>query len=184
MVPRLKKKYIEEILPNIVKNLSIKNTMQAPKIEKIVLNMGLGLDASDSKILKSIKDDLGNLTGQLPIITKSKKAVANFKTRKDIPLGLKVTLRKKNMYYFLDRLINMALPRIKDFRGLNPDSFDKEANYSFGIKEHVIFPEVSFDKIEKLRGLDITVVTSSNNKETARALLDSFDFPFYKKGSN
>ena len=184
MIPRLKKKYLEEILPNIVKNLSIKNTMQAPKIEKIVLNMGLGLDASDSKILKIIKEDLANLTGQLPIVTKSKKAVANFKTRKDIPLGLKVTLRKNNMYYFLDRLINMALPRIKDFRGLNPDSFDSEANYSFGIKEHVIFPEVSFDKIEKLRGLDITVVTSTNNKEASKALLDSFDFPFYKKGSN
>ena len=184
MIPRLKKIYLEEILPNIVKNLSIKNTMQAPKIKKIVLNMGLGLDASDSKVLKVIKEDLANLTGQLPIVTKSKKAVANFKTRKDIPLGLKVTLRKNNMYYFLDRLINMALPRIKDFRGLNPDSFDKDANYSFGIKEHVIFPEVNFDKIEKMRGMDITVVTSTSDKNQARALLDSFQFPFYKKGSN
>ena len=146
--------------------------------------MGLGLDASDSKILKAIKEDLANLTVQLPIVTKSKKAVANFKTRKDIPLGLKVTLRENNMYYFLDRLINMALARKKEFRGLNQDSFNKEANYSVGIKKHVIFPEVSFDKIEKLRGLDITVVTSTNNKEASKALLDSFDFPFYKKGSN
>ncbi|MEK9741779.1 MAG: 50S ribosomal protein L5 [Pelagibacteraceae bacterium] len=184
MIPRLKKIYKEEILPSLIKNLAIKNAMQAPKLEKIVLNMGLGLDASDSKILKSIQTDLANLTGQLPVVTKSKKAVANFKTRKDIPLGLKVTLRKNNMYYFLDRLINMALPRIKDFKGLNPDSFDGEANYSFGIKEHVIFPEVNFDKIEKMRGLDITVVTSTKNKEAARALLDSFQFPFYKKGSN
>ncbi|MDA0971957.1 MAG: 50S ribosomal protein L5 [Proteobacteria bacterium] len=184
MIPRLKKIYQEEIMPSLTKTLSIKNTMQVPKLEKIVLNMGLGLDASDSKILKSIQTDLGNLTGQLPVVTKSKKAVANFKTRKDIPLGLKVTLRKNNMYYFLDRLINTALPRIKDFRGLNPDSFDQEANYSFGIKEHVIFPEVNFDKIEKMRGLDITVVTSTKNKEASKALLDSFNFPFYKKGSN
>lgn len=184
MIPRLKKIYQEEFIPALKQNLGIQNIMQVPKIEKIVLNMGLGLDASDSKILKVIQTDLANLTGQQPTLTKSKKAVANFKTRKDIPLGLKVTLRKNNMYYFLDRLINMALPRIKDFRGLNPDSFDKEANYSFGIKEHVIFPEVSFDKIEKLRGLDITVVTSTNNKEASKALLDSFDFPFYKKGSN
>ena len=184
MTPRLKKLYKDEILPSLIQKLAIKNVMQAPRLEKIVLNMGLGLDASDGKVLKSIQTDLGNLTGQLPVITKSKKAVANFKTRKNIPLGLKVTLRKNNMYYFLDRLINMALPRIKDFRGLNPDSFDQEANYSFGIKEHVIFPEVNFDKIEKMRGLDITVVTSSRNKEASRALLDSFQFTFYKKGSN
>lgn len=184
MIPRLKKIYQEEFIPALKQNLGIQNVMQVPKIEKIVLNMGLGLDASDSKILKVIQTDLANLTGQQPTLTKSKKAVANFKTRKDIPMGLKVTLRKNNMYYFLDRLINMALPRIKDFRGLNPDSFDKDANYSFGIKEHVIFPEVNFDKIEKMRGLDITVVTSTKNKEAARALLDSFQFPFYKKGSN
>ncbi|MDA0870046.1 MAG: 50S ribosomal protein L5 [Proteobacteria bacterium] len=184
MIPRLKKIYQEEFIPALKQNLGIQNVMQVPKIEKIVLNMGLGLDASDSKILKVIQTDLANLTGQQPTLTKSKKAVANFKTRKDIPMGLKVTLRKNNMYYFLDRLINMALPRIKDFRGLNPDSFDKDANYSFGIKEHVIFPEVNFDKIEKMRGMDITVVTSTSDKNQARALLDSFQFPFYKKGSN
>ena len=184
MIPRLKKIYQEEFIPALKQNLGIQNVMQVPKIEKIVLNMGLGLDASDSKILKAIQTDLANLTGQQPTLTKSKKAVANFKTRKDIPMGLKVTLRKNNMYYFLDRLINMALPRIKDFRGLNPDSFDKDANYSFGIKEHVIFPEVNFDKIEKMRGMDITVVTSTSDKNKARALLDSFQFPFYKKGSN
>jgi len=184
MIPRLKKLYQKEFVSNLKENLSIKNVMQVPKIEKIVLNMGLGLDATDNKILKVIQADLANLTGQQPVLTKAKKAVANFKTRKDVPMGLKVTLRKKNMYYFIDRLINMALPRIKDFRGLNPDSFDKEANYSFGIKEHVIFPEVNFDKIEKMRGMDITVVTSTKKKNQSRALLDSFKFPFYKKGSN
>ena len=158
--------------------------MQVPKIEKIVINMGLGLDANDNKILKIIETDLANITGQKPVVTKSKKAISNFKTRANIPLGLKVTLRKNNMYYFLDRLINIALPRIKDFRGLNPKSFDENANYSFGIKEHVIFPEVNFDKVEKVRGMDITVVTSTNNTLQAKALLDKFNFPFIKKGAN
>ena len=146
--------------------------------------MGLGLDANDNKILKIIETDLANITGQKPVVTKSKKAISNFKTRANIPLGLKVTLRKNNMYYFLDRLINIALPRIKDFRGLNPKSFDENANYSFGIKEHVIFPEVNFDKVEKVRGMDITVVTSTNNTLQAKALLDKFNFPFIKKGAN
>ena len=184
MEPRLKSVYKSEIVPQLRDSLGVKNIMQVPKLEKIVINMGLGLDANDNKILKTIQQDLANIAGQKPVVTKSKKAISNFKTRAKIPLGLKVTLRKNNMYFFLDRLINMALPRVKDFRGLNPNSFDENANYSFGIKEHVIFPEVNFDKVDKVRGMDITVVTSTNDKKEAKALLDKFNFPFIKKGAN
>ena len=184
MEPRLKSVYKSEIVPQLRDSLGVKNIMQVPKLEKIVINMGLGLDANDNKILKTIQQDLANIAGQQPVITKSKKAISNFKTRAKIPLGLKVTLRKNNMYFFLDRLINMALPRVKDFRGLNPNSFDENANYSFGIKEHVIFPEVNFDKVDKVRGMDITVVTSTSDKKEAKALLDKFNFPFIKKGAN
>ena len=183
MEPRLKSVYKSEIVPQLRDSLGVKNIMQVPKLEKIVINMGLGLDANDNKILKTIQQDLANIAGQKPVITKSKKAISNFKTRAKIPLGLKVTLRKNNMYFFLDRLINMALPRVKDFRGLNPNSFDENANYSFGIKEHVIFPEVNFDKVDKVRGMDITVVTSTSDKKEAKALLDKFNFPFIKKAN-
>tara|TARA_B100000989_G_scaffold230810_1_gene177632 strand:+ start:92 stop:646 length:555 start_codon:yes stop_codon:yes gene_type:complete len=184
MEPRLKSFYKLDILPKLKENLGVKNSLQVPKLIKIVINMGLGLDANDNKILKIIETDLANIAGQKPVITKSKKAISNFKTRAKIPLGLKVTLRKNNMYFFLDRLINIALPRIKDFRGLNPKSFDENANYSFGIKEHVVFPEVNFDKVDKMRGMDITVVTSTNDKAKAKVLLDRFNFPFIKKGVN
>jgi large subunit ribosomal protein L5 len=182
LVPRLKEKYIKEIVPTLCKNLSFSNKMQAPKLVKIVLNMGLGLDGTDNKILKSAEDDLSAIAGQKAQVTKSKKSISNFKTRVGIPLGLKVTLRKDQMYFFLDRLVNIALPRIKDFRGLNPNSFDNEANYSFGVKEHIIFPEVNFDKVDKIRGLDITVVTTAKTKEQSKMLLDSFNFPFAKVG--
>ena len=184
MEPRLKSIYKKEILPQLKDSLGVKNVMQVPKLEKIVINMGLGLEANDNKILKTIETDLANIAGQKPVVTKSKKAISNFKTRAKMALGLKVTLRKNNMYYFLDRLINIALPRIKDFRGLNPKSFDENANYSFGVKEHVIFPEVNFDKVDKVRGMDITVVTSTDNKDQAKELLDKFNFPFVKKGAN
>jgi len=184
MEPRLKSIYKKEILPQLKDSLGVKNVMQVPKLEKIVINMGLGLEANDNKILKTIETDQANIAGQKPVVTKSKKAISNFKTRAKMALGLKVTLRKNNMYYFLDRLINIALPRIKDFRGLNPKSFDDNANYSFGVKEHVIFPEVNFDKVDKVRGMDITVVTSTDNKDQAKALLDKFNFPFVKKGAN
>ena len=184
MEPRLKSIYKSEILPQLKDSLGVKNVMQVPRLEKIVINMGLGLDANDNKVLKTIETDLANIAGQKPVVTKSKKAISNFKTRAKIPLGLKVTLRKNNMYFFLDRLINIALPRIKDFRGLNPKSFDDNANYSFGVKEHVIFPEVNFDKVDKVRGMDITVVTSTTDKNQAKALLDKFNFPFVKKGTN
>ena len=184
MEPRLKSIYKSEILPQLKDSLGVENVMQVPRLEKIVINMGLGLDANDNKVLKTIETDLANIAGQKPVVTKSKKAISNFKTRAKIPLGLKVTLRKNNMYFFLDRLINIALPRIKDFRGLNPKSFDDNANYSFGVKEHVIFPEVNFDKVDKVRGMDITVVTSTTDKNQAKALLDKFNFPFVKKGTN
>ena len=184
MEPRLKSIYKSEILPQLKDSLGVKNVMQVPRLEKIVINMGLGLDANDNKFLKTIETDLANIAGQKPVVTKSKKAISNFKTRAKIPLGLKVTLRKNNMFFFLDRLINIALPRIKDFRGLNPKSFDDNANYSFGVKEHVIFPEVNFDKVDKVRGMDITVVTSTTDKNQAKALLDKFNFPFVKKGAN
>ena len=155
-----------------------------PKIEKIVINMGLGLDGNDSKILKSCEEDLGKITGQKPVITKFKKSVANFKTRKGSNAGLKVTLRKNKMYEFLDRLVNIALPRIKDFRGLSSSGFDKFGNYTFGVKEHIIFPEVSFDRADKVRGMDIIIVITSKSIDHSFALLDKLNFPFIKKGDN
>ena len=142
-----------------------------PEIKKIILNMGLGLDGNDSKILKSSQEDLAAITGQKPVITKFKKSISNFKTRKDTNAGLKVTLRKDKMYEFIDRLVNIALPRIKDFRGLSPNGFDMFGNYTFGIKEHIVFPEVNFDKVEKIRGLDITLVIKSNKKKDSFELL-------------
>ena len=145
MIPRLKEIYSKEIQPSLKDSLGLKNILMAPRIEKIVLNMGLGLDGADSKILKAAEEDMAKITGQKPVITKFKKSVANFKTRKGSNAGLKVTLRKNNMYEFIDRLVNIALPRIKDFRGLSPNGFDKFGNYTFGVKEHIIFPEVSFD---------------------------------------
>ena len=184
MTPRLKELYFKEIQPDLKSKFGFKNLYMGPKIEKIILNMGLGLDGNDSKILKSCEEDLGKITGQKPVITKFKKSVANFKTRKGSNAGLKVTLRKDKMYEFLDRLVNIALPRIKDFRGLSADSFDNFGNYTFGIKEHIIFPEVSFDRADKVRGLDIIIVVSSKNKAHSLALLEKMNFPFIKKGEN
>ena len=178
MSPRLKEIYLKEIQPALKDQFGLKNIYMGPKIEKIVLNMGLGLDGNDSKILKSCEEDMGKITGQKPVITKFKKSVANFKTRKGSNAGLKVTLRKNKMYEFLDRLVNIALPRIKDFRGLSPKGFDKFGNYTFGIKEHIIFPEVSFDRADKVRGLDITVAISSKSPEHSYALLEKLNFPF------
>ena len=156
----------------------------APKIEKIVLNMGLGIDGNDNKILKSCEEDLGKITGQKPVITKFKKSISNFKTRKDTKAGLKVTLRKAKMYEFIDRLVNIALPRIKDFRGLSNKGFDKFGNYTFGIKEHIIFPEVNFDKVDKVRGLDITIVVKSLKSQDSFELLKNFNFPFKNERAN
>ena len=184
MTPRLKKMFSEEIQPALKDQFGFRNIYMSPRIEKIVLNMGLGIDGNDSKILKSCEDDLAKIAGQKPVTTKFKKSVANFKTRKGSNAGLKVTLRKNKMYEFLDRLVNIALPRIKDFRGLSPKGFDKFGNYTFGIKEHIIFPEVSFDRADKVRGIDIIIVIKAINKEHSFALLEKMNFPFIKKGDN
>ena len=184
MIPRLKLTITRDIEPALKEKFGYKNLYMGPRIQKIVLNMGLGLDANDQKILKSFQEDLANITGQMPVITKFKKSIANFKTRKGSNAGLKVTLRKNKMYEFLDRLVNIALPRIKDFRGLSPKGFDKFGNYTFGIKEHIIFPEVSFDRADKVRGLDIIIVIKAINKEHSFALLEKMNFPFIKKGDN
>ena len=184
MTPRLKELYYKEIQPELKSQFGFKNLYMGPKIEKIVLNMGLGLDGNDSKILKSCEEDLAKITGQKPVITKFKKSVANFKTRKGSNAGLKVTLRKDKMYEFLDRLVNIALPRIKDFRGLSANGFDKFGNYTFGVKEHIIFPEVSFDRADKVRGIDIVIVISAKSKEHSFALLEKLNFRFIKKGDN
>ena len=184
MTPRLKELYYKEIQPSLKQQLGYKNTYMSPKLEKVVINMGLGLDGNDAKIVKSCEEDLGKLSGQKPIITKFRKSVANFKTRKGTNAGLKVTLRGNKMYEFIDRLVNIALPRLKDFRGLSANGFDKFGNYTFGVKEHIIFPEVNFDRIDKIRGLDIVVVISAINKDHSFALLEKLNFPFIKKGDN
>ena len=184
MEPRLKETIIKEINPSLKELFGYKSLYMGPKIEKIVLNMGLGLDGNDAKIVSSCQDDLASITGQKPIVTKFRKSIANFKTRKNTNSGLKVTLRKNKMYEFIDRLVNIALPRIKDFRGLNPNGFDKFGNYTFGIKEQIIFPEVNFDKVDKVRGLDITIVIKTMKKEHSFELLKKLNFPFKEKGSN
>ncbi len=184
MIPRLKQVIIKEIEPNLKEKFGYKNLYMGPRIQKIVLNMGLGLDGNDQKILKSCENDIASITGQKPVVTKFKKSIANFKTRKDTNSGLKVTLRKNKMYEFIDRLTNIALPRIKDFRGLNKSGFDKFGNYTFGVKEHIIFPEVNFDKVDKIRGLDITIVIKSQNVEHSFELLKSLNFPFKEERSN
>jgi large subunit ribosomal protein L5 len=184
MTPRLKELYFKEIQLSLKDQFGFKNLYMGPKLEKVILNMGLGLDGNDSKVLKSCEEDLAKITGQKPVITKFKKSVANFKTRKGSNAGLKVTLRKNKMYEFIDRLVNIALPRIKDFRGLSPNAFDKFGNYTFGVKEHIIFPEVSFDRADKVRGLDIVIVISSKNIKHSFALLEKLNFPFIKKGDN
>ena len=181
MTPRLKEIYKKEIQPGLKESLGLKNVFMTPKIEKVILNMGLGLDGADAKILKAAEEDMGKITGQKPVITKFKKSVANFKTRKGSNAGLKVTLRKNKMYEFIDRLVNIALPRIKDFRGLSPKGFDKFGNYTFGVKEHIIFPEVSFERADKVRGLDITIVTSAEESFHTLALLEELNFPFIKE---
>ena len=184
MIPRLKVTYDKEIVNKLMSKLSVKNKHEVPKIIKIILNMGLGEDGSDGKKLKACSDDMALITGQKPVITKFKKSISNFKTRKGSNAGIKVTLRSYKMYEFIDRLVNVALPRIKDFRGLSSKGFDKFGNYTFGIKEHIIFPEVSFDRADKVRGLDIVIVIKAINKEHSFALLEKMNFPFIKKGDN
>jgi large subunit ribosomal protein L5 len=178
---RLKSTYDKEIVSKLMSKLSLKNKHDVPKIDKIILNMGLGEDASDGKKTKACLDDMALIAGQKPIITKFKKSISNFKTRKGSNAGIKVTLRSQKMYEFIDRLINIALPRIKDFRGLSSKGIDSSYNYSFGIREHIVFPEVNFDKVDKIRGLDVTIVTSSKSKEGTLELLKEFNFPLNEK---
>ena len=180
-MPRLKITYEKEIITKLMSKLSLKNKHEVPRIEKIILNMGLGEEASDSKKLKACTEDMSLITGQKPVITKFKKSISNFKTRKGSNAGIKVTLRSHKMYEFIDRLINIALPRIKDFRGLSSKGIDNSYNYSFGIKEHIVFPEVNFDKVDKIRGLDITIVTKSKSKQGTLEMLKEFNFPLNDK---
>ena len=184
MIPRLKELYKTQIQSDLKNQFGLKNLLMVPRIEKVVLNMGLGVDGNDNKILKSCEEDLAKITGQKPVITKFKKSISNFKTRKDSNAGLKATLRKDKMYEFIDRLVNIALPRIKDFRGLSVKGLDKSGNYTFGVKEHIIFPEVNFEKVDRIRGLDITIVIKTKKPEESLELLKRFNFPFKDNRSN
>ena len=180
MTPRLRLKYKNEIIKNLMSKLNLKNSNSVPKIEKVILNMGLGADALDKKKLETCIKDMAAISGQHPLVTKFKKSISNFKSRKGANAGLKVTLRNDRMYEFIDRMINIALPRVKDFRGLKDNSCDKFGNFSFGIKEHIIFPEINFDKVDRIRGLDITIVTTSDSKQDTISLLKEFNFPIVK----
>ena len=184
MIPRLKDEYEKKTIDDLQKKFSMKNKYMVPKFIKVVLNMGLGLDANDKKKLQNCIEDMSLISGQRPIVTKFKKSISNFKTRKGSTAGVKVTLRSNRMYEFIDRLVNIALPRIKDFQGLSVNGFDTFGNYSFGIKEHIIFPEINFDKVDRIRGMDITLVTNSKNKKFTFALLESMNFPFNKQKKN
>ncbi len=177
---RLRDQYMNEIVDAMIKKFGYKNRMQVPKLDKIVVNMGIGEAKENAKILEAAMSDMELITGQKPIKTISKKSIANFKIREGMPIGCKVTLRGEKMYEFLDRLVNLALPRVRDFRGVNPNSFDGRGNYALGIKEQLIFPEVEFDKIDKVRGMDIIFVTSAKTDEEARELLAQFNMPFQK----
>ncbi len=180
MTPRLREKYKNEIIKSLMSKLNLKNSNAVPKIEKIVINMGLGADALDKKKLETCVKDMAAITGQHPLVTRFKKSISNFKSRKGANAGLKVTLRNDRMYEFIDRMINIALPRVKDFRGLKDNSCDRFGNFSFGIKEHIIFPEINFDKVDRIRGLDVTIVTTSQSKEETISLLKEFNFPIVK----
>ena len=163
---------------NIQKELGLTNTMQVPRITKITLNMGVGEAVADKKVMENARADMEKISGQRPVTTLARKSVAGFKIRDGMPIGCKVTLRRERMYEFLDRLVSVAIPRIRDFRGLNPKSFDREGNYSMGISEQIIFPEINYDEIDTLRGMDITITTTARNAEEGRALLKAFNFPF------
>ncbi|WP_417308836.1 50S ribosomal protein L5 [Devosia sp.] len=177
-MPRLRTEYDETIKPNLIKEFGYKNVMQAPKLDKIVLNMGVGEAVADTKKVRAAAADLEKIAGQKPVITHARKSIAGFKVREQMPLGVKVTLRKVKMYEFLDRLVNIALPRVRDFRGLNPNSFDGNGNYAMGVKEHIIFPEINYDQIDQVWGMDIIVCTTAATDDEARALLKAFNFPF------
>jgi large subunit ribosomal protein L5 len=177
-VPRLKALYDEMIKARLIEEFGYKNAMMAPRLEKIVLNMGVGEAVGDSKKIKAAHDDLMAIAGQKPVITKAKKSIAGFKVREMMPLGVKVTLRRARMYDFLDRLVTVAMPRIRDFRGINPRSFDGRGNYAFGLREHIVFPEINYDKIDQMWGMDIVIATTAKTDAEAKALLTHFNMPF------
>ncbi|MBP9001509.1 50S ribosomal protein L5 [Lacrimispora saccharolytica] len=177
---RLKDQYNNEIVDALIKKFGYKNRMQVPKLDKIVVNMGVGEAKENAKVLEAAVKDLETITGQKAILTKAKNSIANFKIREGMPIGCKVTLRGERMYEFLDRLVNLALPRVRDFRGINPNSFDGRGNYALGIKEQIIFPEIEYDKIDKVRGMDIIFVTTAKTDEEAKELLTQFNMPFAK----
>ena len=177
-VPRLRTQYEQSIKAELTKQFGYENVMQLPKLEKVVLNMGVGEAVNDTKKAKAAAADLEKIAGQKPVITHARKSIAGFKVRENMPLGVKVTLRAARMYEFIDRLVNVALPRVRDFRGLNPNSFDGRGNYAMGIKEHIIFPEIAYDEIDQVWGMDIMVCTTAPTDDEARALLKAFNFPF------
>jgi large subunit ribosomal protein L5 len=177
-VPRLRTFYDESVKAELNKQFNYKNVMEMPRLDKIVLNMGVGEAVNDTKKVKSAAEQLEMIAGQKPVITHARKSIAGFKVREHMPLGVKVTLRKTRMYEFMDRLVNIALPRVRDFRGLNPNAFDGRGNYAMGIKEHIIFPEINYDQIDQVWGMDIVVCTTAKTDDEARALLRAFNFPF------
>ena len=177
---RLHQLYEDEIRPQLMRHLGFDNVMQVPRLSKIVCNMGVGAATSDRKHIQSALSEIALIAGQQPVITRARKSEAGFKLRQHMPIGVKVTLRRQRMYEFVDRLIHVALPRQRDFHGLNPKSFDGHGNYSLGIKEHIVFPEIDYDKVDGIRGFDITICTTSSSDEAARALLEAFNFPFRK----
>jgi len=178
VMARLKDRYIKEVLPSMMKEFSYKNVMEVPKVQKVVLNVGLGEAIQNIKLLDAAQRELSIITGQKPIVTKAKKSIASFKLRKGVPIGCKVTLRGDRMYEFLDRLISIALPRIRDFKGVSGKSFDGRGNYSLGLKEQFIFPEIDYDKVEMVHGLDVTICTTANNDKESKALLRFLGMPF------
>lgn len=178
--PRLKKLYRDEIRGKMNEQFKYANPMQTPALEKVVINMGVGDAVNDRKVIDAAVSDLTRISGQKPVVTKARKSIANFKLRDGMPIGVKVTLRKDRMFEFLDRLVTIALPRVRDFRGLNGKSFDGRGNYAMGLKEHIVFPEIDYDKVDKIRGMDIIVCTTAKTDDEAKALLKEFNFPFRK----
>jgi large subunit ribosomal protein L5 len=177
-IPRLRTEYDTTIKAALREQFAYKNVMELPRLDKIVLNMGVGEAVNDTKKVKSAADELQKIAGQKPVITHARKSIAGFKVRENMPLGVKVTLRKTRMYEFLDRLVNIALPRVRDFRGLNPNAFDGRGNYAMGLKEHIVFPEINYDQIDQVWGMDIVICTTAKTDDEARALLKAFNFPF------
>ena len=176
--PRMREKYEKEIVPKLMETFGYKNQMQVPRLEKIVVNMGLGEAVQNPKIMDSAVKELGTITGQKAIVTRARKSIANFKLREGMPIGAKVTLRRERMWEFLDRLISLSLPRVRDFRGTSPKAFDGAGNYTLGLKEQIVFPEIDFDKVDQIKGLNITICTTAENNEEAKALLKHLGMPF------